>query len=163
MADSCVTCTETLGQSTKRKALCKRRRSSEVALAFLQEFHCLPASCCQCCLWGPSALLKACESFKEKLPFCCRISAAMKNKSGKESRSRLSDLCLTPVAPRYRQCIPPVQPDMRVLLRAVESWRTFDSLCRESYAYSSRSVCSRHISNGTYLLPPRLPLLRLLL
>jgi hypothetical protein len=45
-------------------------------LAFLQKFHRLMASRCQCCLWGVSALLKACESFKEKALFCYRISAA---------------------------------------------------------------------------------------
>jgi hypothetical protein len=61
--------------------MCKRRRSSEVRLAFLQKFHRVTASCCQCCLWAVFALLKACESFKEKLLFCSRISAATKNKS----------------------------------------------------------------------------------
>src|SRR5580698_8986646 len=81
MADSCVTRTETLGQSTKRKASCKRRRSSEVRLAFLQKFHRVTASSCQRCLWALSALLKACELFKEKLLFCSRISATAKNKS----------------------------------------------------------------------------------
>ena len=63
------------------KAMCKRRRSSEVLLDFLQKFHRVTASCCQCCLYAVSALLKACESFKEKLLFCCKISAAVKNKS----------------------------------------------------------------------------------
>jgi hypothetical protein len=47
----------------------------------LQKFHRVTASCCQCCLWAVFALLKACESFKEKLLFCSRISAATKNKS----------------------------------------------------------------------------------
>ena len=50
-------------------------------LAFLQKFHRVTASCCQCCRWALSGLLKACESFKEKLLFCSRISAAAKNKS----------------------------------------------------------------------------------
>ena len=59
----------------------QRRRSSEVRLAFLQKFHRVMASRCQCCLWGVSALLKACESSKEKLLFCSRISATAKNKS----------------------------------------------------------------------------------
>jgi hypothetical protein len=52
-----------------------------VRLAFLQKFHRLTASSCQRCLWAVSALLKACELFKEKLLFCSRISAAAKNKS----------------------------------------------------------------------------------
>ena len=65
--------------------MCKRRRSSEVLLAFLQKFHRVTASCCQCCLWGVSALLKACESFKEKALFCCKISAARNENSGNDS------------------------------------------------------------------------------
>jgi len=52
-----------------------------VRLAFLQKFHRVTASRCQCCLWALSALLKACELFKEKLLFCIWISAAAKNKS----------------------------------------------------------------------------------
>jgi hypothetical protein len=60
------------------KAMCKRRRSSEVVLAFSLMFHRESGLCCQCCLFVCSALLKACESFKEKALFCCRISAAKK-------------------------------------------------------------------------------------
>jgi hypothetical protein len=52
-----------------------------VRLAFLQKFHRVTASSCQRCLWAVSALLKACELFKEKVLFCSRISAAGKNKS----------------------------------------------------------------------------------
>jgi hypothetical protein len=79
-ADSCVTSTATLAQSTKMKAMCKRRRSSEVMLAFYLRFHRESRLCCQCCLFAYSALLKACESFKEKALFCYRISAAKKEK-----------------------------------------------------------------------------------
>jgi hypothetical protein len=68
------------------KAMCKQRRSSEVLLAFLQKFHRKMASCCQCCGSAVSALLKACESFKEKQLFCFTISAAAK-KFYAESRS----------------------------------------------------------------------------
>jgi hypothetical protein len=57
------------------KAMCKRRRSSEVVLAFLRKFHRETVSPYQCCSRAWSALLKACESFKEKALFCCRISA----------------------------------------------------------------------------------------
>jgi hypothetical protein len=78
-ADSRVTSTATLAQSTKMKAMCKRRRSSEVVLAFCRRFHRYSVSCCQCCLSAWLTLLKACESFKEKTLFCYRISAA-KNK-----------------------------------------------------------------------------------
>jgi hypothetical protein len=103
MADSCVTCTETLGQSTKRKALCKRRRSSEVQLAFLQKFHRLTASCCQCCRWAVLALLKACESFKEKLLFCSMISAAVKNKSQDIHASDVTVCVFSHAAARYQR------------------------------------------------------------
>jgi hypothetical protein len=58
--------------------MCKRRRSSEMALVFLRKFHRKMASRCQCCLYACSALLKACESFKEKALFCYRISAQKK-------------------------------------------------------------------------------------
>ena len=58
--------------------MCKRRRSSEVVLAFSRRFHREMASCCQCCVYACLALLKACESFKEKALFCYRISAATK-------------------------------------------------------------------------------------
>src|SRR5271163_739044 len=75
-ADSCATSTATLAQSTKMKALCKRGRGSEVRLAFCFRFHRGTASRCQCCVYVRSALLKACESFKEKAFFCYRISAA---------------------------------------------------------------------------------------
>jgi hypothetical protein len=61
--------------------MCKRRRSSEVVLAFLQKFHRATALRCQCCLRALFPLLKACESFKEKVLFCYRISAALKIKS----------------------------------------------------------------------------------
>src|ERR1700686_5451109 len=77
-ADSRVTSTATLAQSTKMKAMCKRRRSSEVALAFSRRFHRERGLCCQCCSFACLALLKACESFKEKALFCYRISAAKK-------------------------------------------------------------------------------------
>jgi hypothetical protein len=77
-ADSCVTSRATLAQSTKRKALCKRGRGSEVRLAFCLQFHRKTASRCQRCVYVCSALLKACESFKEKVFFCCGISAASK-------------------------------------------------------------------------------------
>src|SRR5882757_3602158 len=77
-ADSRVTSTATLAQSTKMKAMCKRRRSSEMTLAFSRRFHRDTVSCCQCCLSACLALLKACESFKEKAFFCYRISAARK-------------------------------------------------------------------------------------
>jgi len=60
------------------KAMCKRRRSSEVALAFSHRFHRERGLCCQCCLFACLALLKACESFKEKALICYRISAAKK-------------------------------------------------------------------------------------
>ena len=80
-ADSCVTSTATLAQSTKMNAMCKRRRSSEMALAFSHRFHRETGLCCQCCRFACLALLKACESFKEKLLFCSGISAAAKNKS----------------------------------------------------------------------------------
>jgi len=103
MADSCVTCTETLGQSTKRKAPCKRRRSSEVRLAFLQEFHRVTASRCHCCLWALSALLKACELFKEKLLFCSRISAAAKDKSQHIHASDKAVCVTSHVAARYHR------------------------------------------------------------
>jgi hypothetical protein len=62
------------------KAMCKRRRSSEVMLAFYLGFHRERRLRCQCCLFACSALLKACESFKEKALFCYRISAAKKEK-----------------------------------------------------------------------------------
>jgi hypothetical protein len=58
--------------------MCKRGRSSEVLLTFLRKFHREPVSCCQCCVYACSALLKGCESFKEKRLFCYRISAAAK-------------------------------------------------------------------------------------
>src|SRR5258708_38745796 len=77
-ADSRITSTATLAQSTKSRAMCKRGRSSEVLLAFSLKFHRKRASCCQYCVYACSALLKACESFKEKTLFCYRISAAMK-------------------------------------------------------------------------------------
>jgi hypothetical protein len=60
------------------KAMCKRGRSSEVLLDFLVKFHRKTASCCQCCGCALAALLKECESFKEKLLFCFRFSAAPK-------------------------------------------------------------------------------------
>jgi hypothetical protein len=60
------------------KAMCKRRRSSEVVLAFSHRFHRERGLRCQCCLFACLALLKACESFKEKALFCCKISAATK-------------------------------------------------------------------------------------
>src|ERR1700722_12498831 len=63
MADSCVTSTATLAQSTKMKAMCKRRRLNEVVLAFSCRFHRERGLCCQCCLFACIALLKACESF----------------------------------------------------------------------------------------------------
>ena len=103
MADSCVTRTETLGQSTKRKASCKRRRSSEVRLAFLQKFHRVTASSCQRCLWAVSALLKACELFKEKLLFCSRISAAAKNKSQHIHASDVAVCVFSHAAARYHR------------------------------------------------------------
>src|SRR6204780_1612051 len=59
-ADSCVTSTATLAQSTKMKAMCKRRRSSEVVLAFSRRFHRERGLCCQCCRFACLALLKAC-------------------------------------------------------------------------------------------------------
>jgi hypothetical protein len=70
------------------KAMCKRRRSSEVLLAFLKKFHRRMAFYCQCCGFAVSALLKECESLKEKQLFCFTISAAPKKFSA-ESRSRL--------------------------------------------------------------------------
>jgi len=70
------------------KAMCKQRRSSEVVLVFLQKFHRKMASYCQCCGSAVSALLKACESFKEKQLFCFTISAARK-KFYRQSRSPL--------------------------------------------------------------------------
>jgi hypothetical protein len=60
------------------KARCKRRRSSEVLRAFLLKFHRETASPYHGCLCERSALLKACESFKEKALFCYRISAVPK-------------------------------------------------------------------------------------
>jgi hypothetical protein len=60
------------------KAMCKRRRSSEVLLAFLLKFHRETVSPYQGCLCERSVLLKACESFKEKALFCYRISAVPK-------------------------------------------------------------------------------------
>ena len=47
-------------------------------LAFLLKFHRETASPYQGCLCERSALLKACESFKEKALFCYRISAVPK-------------------------------------------------------------------------------------
>jgi hypothetical protein len=60
------------------KAMCKRRRSSEVLLAFLKKFHRRMALYRQCCGFALSALLKECESLKEKPLFCFTISAAPK-------------------------------------------------------------------------------------
>jgi hypothetical protein len=91
--DSRVTVTATLAQSTKMNATCKRRRSSEVVLAFCRRFHRYSVSCCQCCGFACFALLKACESFKEKALFCYRISAARKLKKARLSFDRLSFLC----------------------------------------------------------------------
>jgi hypothetical protein len=81
MADSCVTRKATLAQSTKMNAMCKRGRSSEVPLDFFVKFHRKTASCCQCCGCAVAALLKECESFKEKQLFCFTISAAQENNS----------------------------------------------------------------------------------
>src|ERR1700722_14009291 len=100
MADSCVTRKATLAQSTKMNAMCKRGRSSEVLLDFLVKFHRKTASCCQCCGCAPAALLKACESFKEKLLFCFTFSAAQKNNSQNFSR-RFPFESFSRVAARY--------------------------------------------------------------
>jgi hypothetical protein len=56
-------------------AACKRRRSSETRQHFLLKFHRSLYSCCQPCRCAPYALLKECESLKEKRPFCSRNSA----------------------------------------------------------------------------------------
>src|SRR5882757_1423455 len=97
-ADSRVTSTATLGQSTKMKAMCKRRRSNEMTLAFSRRFHRYSVSCCQCCLSACLALLKACESFKEKTLFCYRISAAKNKKNAGLSFDRLSFFFFSRVA-----------------------------------------------------------------
>ena len=60
--------------------MCKRRRGSEVLLAFRLTFHRATAACCQCCVYAIFGLLKECELLKEKPLFCCEISAAIKNK-----------------------------------------------------------------------------------
>ena len=84
------------------KAMCKRRRSSEVLLAFLQKFHRKMALCCQCCGFAVSALLKECESLKEKQLFCFTISAAAK-KFCAESRSRVFCFCGSLACRRVQQ------------------------------------------------------------
>ena len=164
MADSCVTCTETLGQSTKRKASCKRRRSSEVRLAFLQKFHRVTASSCQRCLWAVSALLKACELFKEKLLFCSRISAAGKNKSQHIHASDVALCVFSHVAARYHRFAR--LRFMRLLLwspAVLKVTKGTKGLTRLAAGSMLVTVAAFPIKgNGPDLSPPRLPLLQLL-
>jgi hypothetical protein len=164
MADSCVTCTETLGQSTKRKASCKRRRSSEVRLAFLQKFHRVTASSCQRCLWAVSALLKACELFKEKLLFCSRISAAAKNKSQHIHASDVAVCVFSHVAARYHRFAR--LRFMRLLLwspAVLKVTKGTKGLTRLAAGSMLVTVAAFAIKgNGPDLSPPRLPLLQLL-
>ena len=58
--------------------MCNRRRSSEIALVFLRNFHPQNGVVLSVLPIRVSALLKACESFKEKALFCYRISAQKK-------------------------------------------------------------------------------------
>ena len=57
---------KTLAKSTKMKAVCKRGISSEISRVFLLKFHRNLYSCRQSCTCAVLALLKECESYKEK-------------------------------------------------------------------------------------------------
>ncbi len=138
--------------------MCKQRRSSEVRLAFLQKFHRKTASCCQCCLWALFALLKACESFKEKMLFCSRISAAGKNKSQLIQASDIAVCVFLHVAAGYQRftrhrfmSVPPV---------LIRSTKGLTRLCAGSMLVAVEAFAIK--ANGTDPPPPRFPLLQLL-
>jgi hypothetical protein len=151
-ADSCVTSTATLAQSTKMKAMCKRGRSSEVALAFSRRFHRDAVSCCQCCLFACLALLKACESFKEKALFCYRISAARKQKKRDFVSTVFFFLFSFARCPTRWSTLAHSQP--RSLTPQPAS-----SMLEQVEARHPAASCLRH---GNRLSPSRLPLLQLL-
>jgi len=109
------------------KAMCKRRRSSEVLLAFLKEFHRRMALCCQCCVSAVSALLKECESLKEKQLFCFTISAAAK-KFYTESRSRVFSFCGS------LALLPCATGPWFNYMPTIIDFREFDTGCRRFYS-----------------------------
>lgn len=69
---------KTLAKSTKSRAACKQRKSSEALRIFPLMFHRKLYSCRQSCVREPSGLLKECESSQEKPHFCCGSSAIQK-------------------------------------------------------------------------------------
>ena len=104
------------------KAMCKRRRSSEVMLAFYLRFHRERRLCCQCCLFACLALLKACESSKEKALFCYRISAAKKEKIARRWLARFYFL-------NFSHLLPDRMADSSTLAKS-----QFDTSGRQFYA-----------------------------
>jgi hypothetical protein len=70
------------------------------------------ASYCQCCGSAVSALLKACESFKEKQLFCFTISAAAKKFYAQSRSPAFSFYSCPPVVvvqqPAWRESMPMV-------------------------------------------------------
>jgi hypothetical protein len=121
-----------------------------VLLVFLFRFHRDTVSRCQSCVCASSALLKACESFKEKVFFCCRISAPRN-----ENFLR-----------KLRACF----PFLNFLPRDSPFW--FIPLDRGLTPHAPSSILERveashltacYLRNGKDLSPSRLPLLQLLL
>jgi hypothetical protein len=145
----------TLAKSTNTEAACKRRRSSEIVRIFLLEFHRKLYSCLHCCIRGPSALLKECESSKEKAPICSENGAAQKrifrspdacgllqNDSSSISRSLRWRICCASSAQRRKRA-----PVAKGLTR----WSA-----KPVFAGSTPARCSTSFKQERQCLPKRL-------